>query len=150
VVQKIDHQRKTESPRKREQWERQKWLLVRYVVNDPATLKGVSKYAGVTNEGARLIYYQTLNTLWENSSQDLQKTFPKSEIMRAKKQAQRRGLEISSETREKMGAAQRASEASRRHLTELHMGRLGKKHSAETKEKISKAVIDQLRGGTIW
>src|SRR4051812_16926464 len=78
VVERIDERKKTATLKEKARWERNKWLLVRYVVDDQLTLEGLKNYAGVTSHAqAWRIYKQTLIILWEASPEEVKQQFPK-------------------------------------------------------------------------
>lgn len=138
VVESIDSEVKAR--RRREQWERQKWLLARYVMEDELTLEELKKYAGVTTrERTRQLYAAALTVVWQKSPQELQLRFPVEEVLAGKSTA-RRQTRIREETKLKIGASLRTSEVAIRHRKlVLHPSLKGRIHSAEARANMSQA-----------
>lgn len=141
VVEKIDGEKKLENPKKQEQWERRKWLLVRHVVEDSLTLEELKKYAGVTTrERARKLYITALTTIWEASPSELQRQFPAEEVLVGKKSKAPGQAKLREETKLKISASLRASEAAILHrILVLHPSLRGKAHSVEARANMSRA-----------
>jgi hypothetical protein len=111
VGERIDERKKSALLKERERWERNKWLLVRYVVDDQLAFEELKQYAGVTTrEGARKLYKEALTIVWEASPPEIKLQFPKEEVIGGKRPGNKVGNRLSFETRAKISAAKMGHE----------------------------------------
>lgn len=155
TAERIDQQMSEKPTKKQKNWERKKWLLVRYVVENDMTLNRVKIFAGVgTAERARQLYMSALTTVWEASSEKIQNKFPAEDVLVGKTRGGRhevteetrqrlsdshRGKKISPETREKMSVSQRGRTHSPEMRAKMSVSHRGWTHSPETRAKMSAA-----------
>jgi hypothetical protein len=140
--------------------EKRKLLLARYIVDDHLTLKEVKRYTGVkTARRAKEIYDSALKDIWEISPLDVQRKFPKEEIVLiGKRRGPKEGHTITPETREKVSVAKIGKKFSEEHKarlksalnrpevrSKLSAAKIGKKHTEETKEKMRQAYRERRR-----
>jgi hypothetical protein len=133
---RIDQQMSEKPAQKQRDWERKKWLLVRYVVENDMTLNRVKIFAGVgTAERARQLYMSALTTVWEASSEKIQNKFPAEDVLVGKTRGGRH--EVTEETRQRMSASQRRKKISPESRAKMSASQRGRTHSPETREKMS-------------
>jgi hypothetical protein len=100
--------------------EQLKWLLARYAADDRLSLNEVKKYAGVkSSQGARGLWIEGLNYLWEASPIDIQRKFPRQEVIVGKRPGRRRGDIVSEETRTRISRAKKGKPPSDEHRTKI-------------------------------
>jgi hypothetical protein len=163
VVEQIDERKKQETEKldkrknfgKGEDWERKKWLLVRYVVDDQLTLDEVKKYAGATSPtGAKLLYTAALEEIWEASPKELRRKFPRRKIVVGKSRIYERTPEIRAKTsaslnrpevKAKLSAVSRGKKLSEEHKFKIGAANKGRKRSEEAKNRISTSQRERYR-----
>ena len=148
VVERIDRRKKSETPLQRKNWERDKWLLLRYVTEDNLSLAELRKFAGVTTgERARQLYFKTLFTIWSASPTKIKKNFSSLEVIRGKSRGIL-GRKLSSETREKMRVSSIGRQQSEETRVKIRAANKGRTHSLETRAKISLTLKQKLGSGS--
>jgi hypothetical protein len=140
--------------------EKRKFLIARYIIDDHLTLEELKGYAGVkTARRAKEVYDSALKAIWENSPLDVQRKFPKEEILLiGKRRGPKEGHTIAPETRAKISAAKIGKKFSEQHKARLKLAlntpevrsklstaKIGKKHTEETKEKMRQAYRERRR-----
>jgi hypothetical protein len=93
VVERVDKEKQSATLEESERWEKKKWLLVRYVVDDQSTLEDVKMYAGVNNrERARQLFSRALTEIWRASPPEIKSQFSPKEIFKGKSRHRGRGI----------------------------------------------------------
>jgi NUMOD3 motif len=136
TAERIDQQMSEKPAKKQKDWERKKWLLVRYVVENDTTLDRVKIFAGVgTAERARQLYMSALTTVWEASSEKIQNKFPAEDVLVGKTRGGRH--EVTEETRQRLSNSHRGKKISPETREKMSVSQRGRTHSPETREKMS-------------